>query len=407
MIQYPCPYCGKSLSIPDQYAGKAGKCNHCGHAITVPIAVATPETGPPAERESVTPPQPLSVRERLHETVSYVCPGCYEEIVLSEKLSGKRHVCVLCGRSSTVPGTGKSNPKAAKRGCLIVLGIFVCLAVLGSLLPEQPKPVKKQAIIKQPIKIDKSEQLPLENMGKYGAANYDGKQLKLDSFKCFYTTFSHNNIMSTNFPVGQKDYISIDIADNFFNIDEMTIYPNHWNNNNIDKNIIFVSFTINETETRNLYNGKDDGKTDCKGTIEYDGSNFSGHLSGFVYNDQIDKKPAPYSIEFKIPFNKSQLPSMKEAASPMPDDDSPDRFQVGKIYRVPGCFSLCPFVTPPSGYELQSIALIKKMPENTEFTVLEVVYKSKNNPWYFVSIDNETGWVNSTGIRFQKVVEVR
>lgn len=36
MIAYTCPHCGKQLEIPEQYAGKQGKCKGCGKLITVP-----------------------------------------------------------------------------------------------------------------------------------------------------------------------------------------------------------------------------------------------------------------------------------------------------------------------------------------------------------------------------------
>jgi len=40
MIPITCPYCGKKLSIPEQYAGQKGKCNKCGGRITVPTLLS-------------------------------------------------------------------------------------------------------------------------------------------------------------------------------------------------------------------------------------------------------------------------------------------------------------------------------------------------------------------------------
>ena len=40
MIELSCPHCGKTLRIPDQYAGQQGKCNGCGNSILVPSQLA-------------------------------------------------------------------------------------------------------------------------------------------------------------------------------------------------------------------------------------------------------------------------------------------------------------------------------------------------------------------------------
>lgn len=36
MIEYECPHCGHNLSIPEKYAGQAGKCNYCNERLVVP-----------------------------------------------------------------------------------------------------------------------------------------------------------------------------------------------------------------------------------------------------------------------------------------------------------------------------------------------------------------------------------
>ncbi len=35
-LQLECPGCKATLHVPDELAGKQGKCIHCGHRITVP-----------------------------------------------------------------------------------------------------------------------------------------------------------------------------------------------------------------------------------------------------------------------------------------------------------------------------------------------------------------------------------
>ncbi len=36
MIQFNCTNCGRSLSLPDAYAGRAGRCKACGAKIRIP-----------------------------------------------------------------------------------------------------------------------------------------------------------------------------------------------------------------------------------------------------------------------------------------------------------------------------------------------------------------------------------
>lgn len=35
MIEFECPHCHRILKVPEQYAGRSGKCNHCGNAISI------------------------------------------------------------------------------------------------------------------------------------------------------------------------------------------------------------------------------------------------------------------------------------------------------------------------------------------------------------------------------------
>lgn len=39
MIKVKCHTCGKSLEVPEEYAGKSGKCNSCGGTIRVPMLI--------------------------------------------------------------------------------------------------------------------------------------------------------------------------------------------------------------------------------------------------------------------------------------------------------------------------------------------------------------------------------
>lgn len=57
-----CPSCRKALTLPDQLAGRTGKCPACGASITVP-ASASPVTPPPPPPASFASPQPAPVVE--------------------------------------------------------------------------------------------------------------------------------------------------------------------------------------------------------------------------------------------------------------------------------------------------------------------------------------------------------
>ncbi len=53
MIDVRCPQCGKSLQVPDQYAGQQGRCSGCGGPITVPVLQST---APPVQAPSTVQP---------------------------------------------------------------------------------------------------------------------------------------------------------------------------------------------------------------------------------------------------------------------------------------------------------------------------------------------------------------
>jgi len=45
MINMNCPNCGYGLAIPDQYAGRSGRCKKCGATIEVPSVAVSPPSG--------------------------------------------------------------------------------------------------------------------------------------------------------------------------------------------------------------------------------------------------------------------------------------------------------------------------------------------------------------------------
>ncbi len=69
MIKVRCAKCGKTLNIPDQFAGKKGKCPGCQEMLTIPAAsagVSAVAPAPPKTRKSA-PPAPVEEVEEAQE----------------------------------------------------------------------------------------------------------------------------------------------------------------------------------------------------------------------------------------------------------------------------------------------------------------------------------------------------
>jgi ubiquitin-protein ligase len=54
MISFSCPSCGKTFSVPPEFAGRTARCKGCGESLTVPQPVITPLPPPPMPM-----PQPM------------------------------------------------------------------------------------------------------------------------------------------------------------------------------------------------------------------------------------------------------------------------------------------------------------------------------------------------------------
>lgn len=62
-IEFNCPACSKPLKVPDQFAGRKGKCPSCGNAILVPAVAAEQEPADIYALAEDTPPP----RKKLSE----------------------------------------------------------------------------------------------------------------------------------------------------------------------------------------------------------------------------------------------------------------------------------------------------------------------------------------------------
>ena len=177
-ISFLCPHCQSRMTVPDQLAGKKGRCSKCKNPIVVPSqAVASASSVLPPEAASVPspspsgaparsgttptpvrppvpagsrppvapPPPPLSSKPTVdveaaaaeifadpkeeaveQTTVEFTCPQCDEPISMPIAEAGKRAPCPKCSRIIAVPvpqkhkeknwrDTGPKLPAGAKR----------------------------------------------------------------------------------------------------------------------------------------------------------------------------------------------------------------------------------------------------------------------------------------------------
>jgi len=84
MIKFSCSNCNKKISIPDNYAGKRGKCPQCGQVVSIP----TPQEGTVQDSQAI---------------IKFRCPSCNQKIGVTENYAGKRVRCAKCRQPIQVP----------------------------------------------------------------------------------------------------------------------------------------------------------------------------------------------------------------------------------------------------------------------------------------------------------------
>ncbi len=126
----PNPQCKAPMTVPDNLAGKQGKCKKCQTPITVPApktngvpAAAAPKAGPPPVPKGHAPapvdleaealaalsdaPQEVAAATDL---IEFNCPQCDEPLKMPPDLAGKRAPCPECRRIIPVPYPKKRDP---------------------------------------------------------------------------------------------------------------------------------------------------------------------------------------------------------------------------------------------------------------------------------------------------------
>jgi hypothetical protein len=119
-IKFPCPNCGKMLSVKEQLAGKRGACSGCKKVITIPYPVSEahhPDVEALARDAFAEEQAPAPVAET--KFIEFSCPMCAEPVKVSADLEGKQAPCPECRRIIKVPLLVKNEPKdwrTVKRG---------------------------------------------------------------------------------------------------------------------------------------------------------------------------------------------------------------------------------------------------------------------------------------------------
>ncbi|MHC4637671.1 MAG: DUF5684 domain-containing protein [Planctomycetota bacterium] len=82
MINFACPNCQKPINVPEEYAGKKGRCKSCGTAVRVPT---------------------LHKESAESSKIKFHCPACNKKMAVPAEYAGKKGKCKGCGQSIRVP----------------------------------------------------------------------------------------------------------------------------------------------------------------------------------------------------------------------------------------------------------------------------------------------------------------
>ncbi len=128
-IKITCPHCKRGMLVPEQMAGKKGRCKACKQILTVPELTAiaplqadVPSPEPPSpshpaadvetEAAALFADEPKPVEKPVDtRTVDLNCPYCDEAIHFPADLAGKRAPCPECRQIIKVPELVKKDPK--------------------------------------------------------------------------------------------------------------------------------------------------------------------------------------------------------------------------------------------------------------------------------------------------------
>ncbi len=103
-ISFSCPECTSQLHVPNDCAGKRGRCQSCGAELIIPAKeeVDPQPTSTSAQKTNVTRPETNSQEAQSpHQTIQVACPKCkrrFDVLFQGIKPDSKLHVaCDHCG----------------------------------------------------------------------------------------------------------------------------------------------------------------------------------------------------------------------------------------------------------------------------------------------------------------------
>ena len=106
MLKIHCVSCNKSMSVPEKYAGRQGKCPSCGTVNTIPPI----NKGPLPEPASAVDGLANNFETNgLYLNQTRPCPMCGENILMSEKK------CEHCGEYLVPPGSNAPGIPGSRR----------------------------------------------------------------------------------------------------------------------------------------------------------------------------------------------------------------------------------------------------------------------------------------------------
>ncbi len=83
MIIFSCKHCSHQIKVPDNYAGKKGRCHNCQNIVEVP------------SKSEVTPAANVKIK--------FLCTSCGQKIGALKEWAGKMVKCPKCGEINEVP----------------------------------------------------------------------------------------------------------------------------------------------------------------------------------------------------------------------------------------------------------------------------------------------------------------
>lgn len=128
-MQFPCPTCRSTLSLPDDSAGKKAQCPSCQAVFRVPETVAFSDRSP-------TNLLPAIVRPGRTDAVA--CPGCDKLLAFNSDSAGQAVICPSCQRRVRMPTSSELFGGQEARAATKTVRPFQVPVAASTSLPQPP-----------------------------------------------------------------------------------------------------------------------------------------------------------------------------------------------------------------------------------------------------------------------------